>query len=253
MPVSLKELDKALKILLKPEQFRDYCPNGLQVEGKQNICKIISGVTASMALIEAAIDERADFIFVHHGYFWKGENPTITGLKKARLEALIQNNISLCAYHLPLDAHPKLGNNAQLAEILGFVKQTILDDYEGHPIIFLGKLSTPMSFDDLSLHIESKLHRKPLAIKGKSSTIKRIAWCSGGAQGLIGHAVEEQVDAYITGEVSEQTVHIAREAGLHFFSAGHHATERYGVQAVGSYLSNNFDISHKYIDIDNPA
>lgn len=253
MPVSLKELDKALKILLKPEQFDDYCPNGLQVEGKANISRLVSGVTASMALIEAAIEENADFILVHHGYFWKGENLTITGLKKARLQMLLLHNISLCAYHLPIDAHPNLGNNAQLAKVLGFTKHASLDNDERHPIIFSGNLEVPMSFDEFSIHIESKLKRTPLAIKGKSNLIESIAWCTGAAQGFIEIAMEAGVDAYITGEVSEQTVHIAREAGLHFFSAGHHATERYGIQAVGSYMAEKFNISHKFIDIDNPA
>lgn len=253
MPVNLKDLDEALKTLLKPELFNDYCPNGVQVEGKDKVCKVVTGVTASKAFLEAALDENADLVFVHHGYFWKGENPSITGLKKARLNLLLQNNISLCAYHLPLDAHPKFGNNAQLAKILGLSIQTIECTSEGHPIIFFGSIERSMDFDNFSAHVESRLNRKPLGIRGNSESIKTLAWCTGAAQGLIQHAIDAGVDAYITGEISEQTVHMARESGLHLFSAGHHATERYGVQAIGSYLENQFDIVHSFIDIDNPV
>ncbi|MDG2141375.1 MAG: Nif3-like dinuclear metal center hexameric protein [Gammaproteobacteria bacterium] len=253
MPVNLKDLDETLKTVLKPELFNDYCPNGIQVEGKEIVAKIVTGVTASKALIEAAIYENADLVLVHHGYFWKGENPSITGLKKVRLKLLLENNISLCAYHLPLDAHPKLGNNAQLAKVLSLSTQTIQSTSEGHPIIYFGSIERPMNFDNFSAHIESKLNRKPLSVKGNNELIKTLAWCTGAAQGLIEHAIDAGVDAYITGEISEQTVHMARESGLHLFSAGHHATERYGVQALGSYLENQFDIVHSYIDIDNPV
>ena len=253
MPVNLKDLDETLKTLLKPELFNDYCPNGIQVEGKEVVGKIVTGVTASKALIEAAINENADLVLVHHGYFWKGENPSITGLKKVRLKLLLENNISLCAYHLPLDAHPELGNNAQLAKVLSLSTQTIQSTSEGHPIIYMGSLERAMDFDNFTAHIESKLNRKPLSVKGDNKLIKTLAWCTGAAQGLIEHAIDAGVDAYITGEISEQTVHMARESGLHLFSAGHHATERYGVQALGSYLENQCDIVHNFIDIDNPV
>jgi dinuclear metal center YbgI/SA1388 family protein len=253
MPVNLKDLDETLKTLLKPELFNDYCPNGIQVEGKEVVGKIVTGVTASKALIEAAINENADLVLVHHGYFWKGENPSITGLKKVRLKLLLENNISLCAYHLPLDAHPELGNNAQLARVLSLSTQTIQSTSEGHPIIYMGSLERAMDFDNFTAHIESKLNRKPLSVKGDNKLIKTLAWCTGAAQGLIEHAIDAGVDAYITGEISEQTVHMARESGLHLFSAGHHATERYGVQALGSYLENQCDIVHNFIDIDNPV
>ena len=253
MPVNLKDLDETLKTLLKPELFNDYCPNGIQVEGKEVVGKIVTGVTASKALIEAAINENADLVLVHHGYFWKGENPSITGLKKVRLKLLLENNISLCAYHLPLDAHPELGNNAQLARVLSLSTQTIQSTSEGHPIIYMGAIERSMDFDNFNAHIESKLNRKPLSVKGDNKLIKTLAWCTGAAQGLIEHAIDAGVDAYITGEISEQTVHMARESGLHLFSAGHHATERYGVQALGSYLENQCDIVHNFIDIDNPV
>jgi dinuclear metal center YbgI/SA1388 family protein len=253
MPVNLKDLDETLKTLLKPELFNDYCPNGIQVEGKEVVGKIVTGVTASKALIEAAINENADLVLVHHGYFWKGENPSIIGLKKVRLKLLLENNISLCAYHLPLDAHPELGNNAQLARVLSLSTQTIQSTSEGHPIIYMGSLERAMDFDNFTAHIESKLNRKPLSVKGNKKLIKTLAWCTGAAQGLIEQAIDAGVDAYITGEISEQTVHMARESGLHLFSAGHHATERYGVQALGSYLENQCDIVHNFIDIDNPV
>ena len=253
MPVSLNELNTELNNLLKPEQFNDYCPNGLQVEGRKEVMKIVSGVTACRALIKAAVVAKADFILVHHGYFWKGEDQSITGLKKSRIQMLLQNDLSLSAYHLPLDAHKELGNNAQLATILGLNVESPLDSQQRNPIVFCGRLNQPMSFDNFSQHINQKLKRMPLGIKGVSEKIEKIAWCTGAAQNFIELAVAAGVDAYLTGEVSEQTVHIAREAGLHFFSAGHHATERYGVQAVGNYLSEKFSIQHEFIDIENPV
>ncbi|NKB34150.1 MAG: Nif3-like dinuclear metal center hexameric protein [Pseudomonadales bacterium] len=253
MPVSRNELDIELKNLLKPEQFSDYCPNGLQVEGHDQVSKIVSGVTASKALIDAAVAVSADFILVHHGYFWRGEDQTITGIKKARIQTLLNNNISLAAYHLPLDAHVELGNNAQLAKLLEFKIEAPLDANSSNPIVFAGRLNTPMSFAELGSHIGQKLDREPLGIKGVKENIETIAWCTGAAQNFIELAVAAEVDAYLTGEISEQTVHIARESGLHFYSAGHHATERYGVQAVGNYLAEKFTLQHEFIDIDNPA
>ena len=252
MPVSLKELDIELKNLLKPEQFSDYCPNGLQVEGVENVGKIVSGVTACKELIDAAVSVKAHLILVHHGYFWRGEDQVITGLKKSRIKSLLNNNISLVAFHLPLDAHVELGNNAQLAKVLDFEIGAFLDD-SNNPIVFSGRLKQAMNFEELSSHVANKLEREPLAIKGSQENIETIAWCTGAAQGFIELAVEAGVDAYLTGEVSEQTVHVARESGLHFFSAGHHATERYGVQAVGNYLAEKYSLEHEFIDIDNPA
>jgi dinuclear metal center YbgI/SA1388 family protein len=253
MPVSLNDLSAELNNLLKPEQFNDYCPNGLQVEGRKEVRKIVSGVTACRALIEAAVRAEADLILVHHGYFWKGEDQTITGLKKSRIQSLLQNELSLCAYHLPLDAHKELGNNVQLAKILELDIESTLDVDARNPIVFCGRLNEPMSYNDFSQHVNRKLNREPLGIQGASKKIETIAWCSGAAQNFIELAANAGVDAYLTGEISEQTVHIAREAGLHFFSAGHHATERYGVQAVGNYLSEKFSLPHEFIDIDNPV
>ena len=253
MPVRLKVIDETLRELLKPDEFSDYCPNGIQIEGKDEIKKIVTGVTACRELIEAAIKEEADLILVHHGYFWRGEEDTITGLKKARIQLLLRHDISLCAYHLPLDAHPELGNNAQLAKLLGINLRAPLDVKKRHPIVFSGDLAVPQSFSKFEALLETKLERKPLSIKGSCEEIKVVAWCTGAAQGFIGLAAESGADAYVTGEVSEQTVHIARESGMHFFAAGHHATERYGIQALGAYLSKKHSVAHTFIDVPNPV
>ena len=183
MPVRLKDIDTTLRKLLKPGEFDNYCPNGIQVEGKGEIRKIVTGVTASRALIEAAIVEEADLILVHHGYFWKGEEETITGLKKVRIQLLLSKDISLCAYHLPLDAHPRLGNNAQLAKILGIIQKTPLDISKKHPLVFSGNLSEPQSFNHFEAFLRSKLGQKPIFIEGRSKNIESIAWCTGAAQG----------------------------------------------------------------------
>lgn len=253
MTVSLAELQSALDELLKPEDYRDYCPNGLQVEGKKKIAHLVSGVTASQAFITAAIEKGADAILVHHGYFWKGEDETVTGIKKQRLKALLDNDLNLFAYHLPLDAHPQLGNNAQLGLKLGFQAEADLDPRHKSRVGVWGSLEEPCSGEELVDRITTQLEREPLYIPGKAKTIGKIGWCTGSAQGYIDMAHAAGVDAYLTGEVSEQTVHFARETGMHFFAAGHHATERYGVQAVGHYLENEFGIIHTFIDIDNPV
>ena len=200
MPVSLNELNAELNYLLKPEQFNDYCPNGLQVEGRKEVNKIVSGVTACRALIEAAIEAEADLILVHHGYFWKGEDQTITGLKKSRIQLLLQNDLSLSAYHLPLDAHKELGNNVQLAKILEINIESVLDFEARNPIVFSGRLNKPMSFAEFSEHVGRKLDREPLTIQGASEKIETIAWCTGAAQNFIELAVEAGVDAYLTGD-----------------------------------------------------
>lgn len=253
MTISLAEMQSALDLLLKPGDFRDYCPNGLQVEGKQNISLLVSGVTASQALIDAALEKGADAILVHHGYFWRGEESTITGIRKNRIRTLLNNDLNLFAYHLPLDAHPQLGNNAQLGLKLGFRTQADLDPLHKSRVGVWGELEEPCSGEALVTRITDQLQRTPFHIPGKAESIEKIAWCTGSAQSYIELAWEQGVDAYLTGEVSEQTVHFARETGLHFFAAGHHATERYGVQAVGNYLATEFGIKHEYIDIDNPV
>jgi len=245
----------ALNALLQPWKFKDYCPNGLQVEGKNEVRKIVTGVTACQALIDKALEESADMILVHHGYFWKGEDACIVGTKKKRLASLINNDISLVAYHLPLDAHPEFGNNARLAALLGFNIKQALVPREEPSIGFIGELEKPCSTKELAQRIETVLQRKPMFIPGhdRDENIHRIGWCSGAAQAYIDQAVSQGVDAYLSGEISEHTVHTARENGIHYFAAGHHATERYGVQAVGQYLADKFAVEHQFIEIDNPV
>lgn len=253
MAAQLSEIIALCEKTLEPERFRDYCPNGLQVEGAAEVTKVVSGVTASQALIDAAIEQKAQVVLVHHGYFWNGENPQIVGMKRKRLKALLENDISLIAYHLPLDAHPELGNNARLAQLLGLTVEQGLEPDNDRSIGLVGHLPEPMTGDDFAAYIEAKLGRRPLHIDGSGDLISRVAWCSGAAQGMIDKAAEMGADAYLTGEVSEPTVHSARELGLHFYAAGHHATERYGVQALGDYLSTQLDIEHVFVDIDNPV
>ena len=250
--VQLKDLLSYSNNVLEIERFIDYCPNGLQVEGKTEVKKIVSGVTASQALIDVAIEEKADVLLVHHGYFWKGEDARITGLKYKRICSLIESGINLLAYHLPLDAHPLYGNNAKLAEILDL---EIAGSFpSGNDTVGMyGTLKAPMSAGDFSQKINAALAREPMHIGENSQQIHTIAWCSGAAQSYIEAAAELGVDAYLTGEISEQTVHIAREHGMHFFAAGHHATERYGVQALAEHLASHFDLDHQFIDIPNPV
>jgi dinuclear metal center YbgI/SA1388 family protein len=230
---------------LNADAFEDYCPNGLQIEGKEEINKIISGVSANLALIERAIDEKADAIFVHHGLFWKNDSQTITGAKRRKIALLLENNINLFAYHLPLDAHPDVGNNAQLGKLLGIHNMNPV----ANSLVWTGELE--LSVSEFGEEVKNALQRAPLIIGDQSANIKRIAWCTGAAQGFIDQAVELGVDAYLTGEASEQTPATALENDLVFISAGHHATERYGVQALCRHLSDEFTCQHQYIEIDN--
>ena len=253
MSTSRDEILKSLKTLLRPEQFKDYCPNGMQVQGKPQVQRLVSGVTACQALIDRAIEAKADMLLVHHGYFWRGEDETITGIKKARVEALLKHNINLLAYHLPLDVHPELGNNAALGRLLGFKTTGDLGKQNNNSIGLTGELETPLSGEELGALLNERLGREALHISGSAKPIRTVAWCTGAAQNFIELALKSGVDAYITGEVSEQTVHIARETGIHFFAAGHHATERYGVQAVAAHLVEKFGLDHEFIDIDNPV
>lgn len=250
--VNLAELVAYTDDLLETDRFQDYCPNGLQVEGKPVVSKLVSGVTASRALIEAAIEEQADVLLVHHGFFWRGENACIVGMKRHRIQALLEAGLSLLAYHLPLDAHPLYGNNAQLAQRLGLVIEGSFGDAHT-PLGLYGPLATPMSGQDFAGHIDKVLQRTPLHIPGEASVLRSIAWCTGAAQGYIEQAQALGVDAYLSGEISEQTVHVARETGIHYFAAGHHATERYGVHALGEHLAQHFGLTHTFIDIANPA
>jgi len=233
---------------LQPENFQDYCPNGLQVEGKSDVKTIVTGVTASRALIEAAIAANADMLIVHHGYFWKGEDQSIRGMKRERLKRLLDNDINLVAYHLPLDDHSEYGNNRQLADILGIEKPRPLNGP-----VWEGELHEAMSPEKFGLQIARALHRDPLRVGDGKAEIKRVGWCTGAAQGFINTAIDAGLDAYISGEISEPTTHTARECGIHYYAAGHHATERYGVKALGAALEKEFGISHRFIDCDNPV
>jgi dinuclear metal center YbgI/SA1388 family protein len=251
--VQREQLTDYLDTLLSVAAFDDYCPNGLQVQGRAEINNIIGGVTASQALINAATLEGADTLLVHHGYFWKGEDPRVVGMKHRRLMGLLEAGINLLAYHLPLDAHPELGNNAQLARLLGLKTTGSFGHGKGPDIGLVGEVTTPCTAGDFVELLTARLGRTPLHIPGKEGNIRTIAWCSGAAQGFTQQAAALGVDAYLTGEVSENTVHEARELGIHFFSAGHHATERGGVQALGAHLAEKYGISFRFEDIDNPV
>ena len=247
------QLESLLNVKLSPELIKDYCPNGLQVEGRSEVKKIITGVTASKALIDKAVELGADAILVHHGYFWKGEPQAIRGMKGARIKALIQNDINLYGYHLPLDIHPELGNNARLAELL---KITVEGGLEPTPqsVALCGSLETPISGAELATRIEKVLKRKPLHIAPETDKpIKTIGWCTGGGQDYIELAAQKGLDAFISGEVSERTTYSAREQDIHYFSAGHHATERYGIKALGEWLAQEHGFDVEFIDIDNPV
>lgn len=236
--------------LLQPERFKDYGPNGLQVEGKSEIRHVVSGVTASRALIEAAIADKADAIFVHHGLFWRGMDGRITGWMKERIRLLLAHDINLFAYHLPLDAHPELGNNAQLGAKLGVQWDACFGEQA------LGMLGHADFADAsaLAAHVQQVLGRSVTCVSGaQGKPIRRLAWCTGGAQGFFESALAAGADAYITGEISEPQAHLARETGTTFIAAGHHATERYGAPAAVAYVAQQAGISHRFIEIDNPA
>ncbi len=251
--VTLPALTEHLNSYLQIHRFRDYSPNGLQVEGCHEVKSLVSGVTACLELIEAAIKADADAILVHHGYFWKGETPTLVGMKIRRVRRLIQADVSLLAYHLPLDAHPELGNNACLAQRLGLDVEGALDSDQAAPIAMFGRLPEPVQATAFARTISQTLRREPVWIAGGGDRIRTVGWCTGAAQDYIYYAIEKNLDAFISGEISERTTHIAREEGIHYFSAGHHATERYGVQKLGQYASEKFSIAHRFIDIENPV
>ena len=251
--VHMKELVNYCDDLLEVYKFSDYAPNGLQVEGKAEINKIVTGVTASQALIDAAVEAQADALLVHHGFFWRGEAPNVVGIKRRRLARLLRNDISLLAYHLPLDAHAEIGNNAQLAKVLGLRVEGRFGCEAGDELAMYGQLPTPVSAAEFSQQINKALGRTPLHINGESDVIKKVAWCTGAAQGYLEKAATLGVHAFISGEISESTTHFARESGVHYFAAGHHATERYGIKALGEHLSDKFGLVCDFIDIANPV
>ncbi len=253
MNVALKDLLQCLDEELQPHLFKDYCPNGLQVEGRSQVQKIITGVTACQALIDKAVELNADAILVHHGYFWRGEDAVITGMKRRRVETLLKHGISLIVYHLPLDGHPELGNNAELARLMGWSVEGGMEPGKMRPIGNWGQVKQAVTVEGLASQFEKVLGRKPLSIVGGNHEITKLAWCTGGAQSMIDKALALGVDAFVSGEISESTVHFARENGIHYFSAGHHATERYGVQAIAKWLENKLGIEHEFVDIDSPV
>lgn len=246
-------LENLLNQKLNSDTINDYAPNGLQVEGKVEVKKIITGVTASQALIDYAVEQKADALLVHHGYFWKSENPCIRGMKGKRIKTLLVNDINLYGYHLPLDVHPELGNNALLAHLLGIENLQPLEQ-NAVSIPVWGTLKEPLTAEQFAERIEQVLNRKPLiCTENGPHFISKVGICTGGGQGYIDLAAAQNCDAFITGEVSEQTIHSAREQGIHFFAAGHHATERYGIKALGEWLAKEHGFDVEFKDIDNLA
>lgn len=249
--IDRNELARLIESELQVNRFRDYCPNGLQVEGRSEIKRIVTGVTASLALLEAAVRLRADAVLVHHGYFWKGEDARVVGQKQKRLKLLLQHDISLFAYHLPLDSHPVLGNNARLAHRLNLVeKGRFGEDGLG----WWGCHQHPhMRISEFASFIKQQLGREPLLIGDPDQQLGTVAWCTGAAQNMLDQAIAVGANVYLSGEISEPTVHLARESGVAYLACGHHATERYGIQALGDYISQQTGIEHQFVDIDNPV
>ncbi|WP_163560894.1 Nif3-like dinuclear metal center hexameric protein [Halomonas sp. NO4] len=252
--IARDDLVAACDTLLAAPRFKDYTLNGLQVAGRDRISRVMSGVTACQALLDEAVAWQADLLLVHHGYFWKNEPVAVTGMKRRRLRTLLVNDINLLAYHLPLDAHAELGNNAELARRLGFTVEGCADGELGEGLVWLGRPAAPCSATALASRVGDALCRAPLLIEApEGSEIRRVAWCTGGAQDMILQAQAAGADAFISGEISERTTHLARELGIHYLAAGHHATERYGVQALGEWLAREYAVEHRFVDIDNPA
>lgn len=257
VPVTRADLLSTLDDLLQPQRFKDYGPNGLQVEGRTQVRRLVSGVTASLALIQAAVDVGADAILVHHGLFWRGQDGRVVGWMKQRLALLLAHDINLFAYHLPLDAHPELGNNAQLARQLGLAAtEGEAGRFGENGLGFLGECMDGTVFsraDELAAKVQSVMQRPVILVGPADRPVRRVAWCTGGAQGYFEAAVAAGADAFITGEISEPQAHYARELGVPFIACGHHASERYGAPAVAAWASARLGLQHQFIDIDNPA
>lgn len=248
--MQLSDLQQHLDALLAVSSYKDYCPNGLQVEGRSEVHRVLCGVTASQMLLDEAAAGRFDAIVVHHGYFWRGEDGRITGIRRRRLATLLAHDISLFAYHLPLDAHPELGNNAQLARLAGWSGEGRFGDQD---LGWIGRPAQITNAGEIARMLAQRLQREPLLVGEASRAVRRIGWCTGGAQGYFEQAIAAGADLYVSGEISEQTVHLARESGVPFIAAGHHATERYGPQALARYLSDELGLSARFIDIGNPV
>ncbi len=244
------ELMRYLDELLESARFKDYCPNGLQVEGRSEIRRIVAGVTASQALVDQAVARGADALLVHHGWFWRGEDGRVTGFRKKRLQTLLTHDINLIAYHLPLDGHAEFGNNAQLAQRLGW---TVEGRFGEQDVGWYGRLDETRTLGEVTRRVSAELGREPLVIGAETQQVSRIAWCSGGAQSLFEAALSLGVQVFLSGEISEQHVHLARESGVAYLAAGHHASERYGVEALAAHLAAKFGLDCAFIDIDNPV
>ena len=250
MTTTRNDIESHLNQLLQPERFRDYGPNGLQIEGRAPVRKLVSGVTASLALIEAGIAAQADALFVHHGLFWRGYDGRIVGWLRRRLGLLMAHEINLYAYHLPLDAHAELGNNAGFGRLLGLRADARFGEQD---IGFIGSADPAFALDELARRVHQATARAPLVVAGDGRALRRIAWCTGGAQGFFEAAIAAGADAYLTGEISEPQAHLARETGVAYLACGHHASEREGVRAIGAHLAREFGLQHEFIDIDNPG
>ncbi len=248
--MKLEELRDYNASLLQTAQFKDYAPNGIQLEGRGEVMRIATAVTASQQVIDQAVAWGADALIVHHGYFWRSEDACIVGIKKRRIATLLKHDVSLLAYHLPLDAHETLGNNAQLGRLLGLRE---VGRFGEQNIACYGTLESPMSLSQFSRCVKDKLQRSPQVIGDGERQIRSVAWCSGGAQGYFEAAIAQGADVYLTGEISEQSFHQANETGVAFIAAGHHATERLGIQALGEHLAKKFDLAHRFFDQDNPV
>ena len=251
--VKLSDIIQWCDQTLKSHEFKDYAPNGLQVEGKTDVKKILCAVTASQSAIDAAIEIGADLLLVHHGYFWKGEPYPITGMRGNRIRSLIKNDISLVGYHLPLDSHPTLGNNAAIADLLNLEKIEALDPSERNPIGNIGYLSSPMTPEEFKTFVSKQLNFDALHLAADKQKIQKVGFCTGGAQDFISKAAEQQCDAYISGEVSERTFYEAQEMNIHYYACGHHATERYGVQRLGKAICEHFNLEYHYFELNNPV
>ena len=244
------ELIRYLDELLEPARFKDYCPNGLQVEGRPEIRRIVAGVTASQALVDQAVARGADALLVHHGWFWRGEDGRVTGFRKKRLQTLLAHDINLIAYHLPLDGHAEFGNNAQLAQRLDW---TVEGRFGEQDVGWYGRLNESRTLGEVAHRVSAELGREALVIGAQAQQVSRIAWCSGGAQSLFEAALSLGVQVFLSGEISEQHVHLARESGVAYLAVGHHASERYGVEALAAHLAAKFGLDCAFIDIDNPV
>ena len=251
MAVTRETVLELLDQELRPELTRDYCPNGLQVEGSQTVTKLVSGVTACQALIDCAVEAQADAILVHHGFFWRGEDSRLIGMKAARVRALMQHDINLFAYHLPMDLHPTMGNNAGLGRVMGLDAFGMLDPSDHSMPVFVGDVASRTTATDIAASLELNLGRS-VTLVGEGA-VSSIGWCTGGGQGYIDAAADAGCDLFVSGEMSEQTVHVARERGIAFIAAGHHATERFGPQSIGQWLGAQLDIDHQFVDINSPA